>query len=315
MDTSWDTGDGLVTDGHVNTLIQDAVTQFANDVGGFHEEAYAEISASFDTRDYFAIHVELVENGSEVTDEDVVITSTDRNNTTGDTVASDLQTAIRAMTGAAGTETVTWSSFKFTINWQQGNTATGDYIKVSAPTTATYADARELIGISGTYTGSTTTVGGFPEDCTAEYTIPTDAHVIERVEWDQTELLPISKEAAMSPQGVGTPTHYHVRGRTLHFIPSPSTQGICKVWYRGQPTDIDFDSDASLPSAIPSQYHKAIPFLAAYYLCLEQADDKLGQMRYANYAKIMKKFRIARKANDTAMDDGTSYKPRFRVTL
>lgn len=304
IDTSWTSGNGTVDDAHVDELIQEAVTQFANDVGGFSEEIYAQIDERFDTQTYFALHVTIVENGSTVTDEDVQITATARSNTTGAIVASDLQTAIRAMTGAVGTETVTWSDFKFTVEWQQGNTADGDYIKISAPTTVTNADARELIGLSGTYTGDTETVGSFPEGCTIEYTIPTDAHAIEHVEWDGRPLYPIPKEG-LATEAHGTPRFYVIRGRTLHFSPSPTSQGICKVWYRGQPTDIDFDSDINLPSEIPTHYHRAIPFYVAAFLLMEQFDDQLAGVRMGQYKSIMRQFRVARGASNTSPNDDT----------
>lgn len=305
IDGGWTTGSGVADDDHVNELIQQAVSQFSRDVGGFSMEVYPEISAAFDTRDFFAIHVKIVENGSTVTDEDVVITGTDRNGVTGTQVATDLQAAIRAMTGATGTETVSWSPFAFTIDWQQGNTAAGDYIEVSAPQTVTYADATELLGYAGTFTGATSHEGSFPEGCTVELTLPSDWITMQRVEWDGYEVWELPREHAMHQEASGDPEFYHIRGRVLHFIPSPHTQGICKVWYRGFPADIDFSTATDLPSEIPTQYQDAIPFLTASYLVLEQFDDDKANRRRAEYDKIVRQFRLARLSNSTSIDENS----------
>lgn len=316
IDGGWSTGSGVADDDHVDDLIQDAVNQFARDVGGFSLEVYPEISAAFDTRDYFAIHVEIVENGSQTVDTDVVITGTDRSGATGSQVATDLQAAIRAMTGATGTETVAWSNFYFTIDWKQGNTASGDYIKVSAPTTTTYADATELLGYSGTFTGATSHDGTFPEGCTVEYSLPSDWITMQRVEWDGYEVWELPREYAMHQEASGDPEFYHIRGRTMHFIPSPATQGLCKVWYRGFPTAIDFDTDTDLPTEIPSNYHQAIPWLVASYLILEQFDDDKANRRRAEYEKIMRQYRLSRLSNNTSIDlnSGDRYL-NYKVTM
>ena len=121
VNNTWTSGDGVIDDDHVNQLIQDAVTQFINDARGIDMEEYIAISAEFTTRTTMGIHV-LVEDsdGTDLVDADVALTATDRDAVSGDTVASDLQTQLRAASGAAGTETVTWTEFYFTIDFQQG---------------------------------------------------------------------------------------------------------------------------------------------------------------------------------------------------
>jgi len=225
----------------MHTLVQSAVDKFARDVNGFPMDVHLPISAEFDTETYFAIHVTIVENGSQTVDADVPITSTQREDASGSTVASDLQTALRAMTGAAGTETVTWTKFYFTIDFKQGNTASGDSIELSAPDGVQYASALELLGLSsGTTTGSTTVTGGFPEDCTRYVTMPTDAIKIERVEWDGWELSQVGLEHVQSSESTGDPTHYAVRGRRIYLVPSPDRDDKLDVWFRGKPSNIDF---------------------------------------------------------------------------
>lgn len=228
------------SDTQVNNLINDAVGQFAIDVGGFPKEERLAISAKFTTETYYAIHVKIVDSGATVMDTDIAITATAREDATGTTVASDLQTALRAATGAVGTETVTWTNFYFTIDYKQGNTASGDYIEVSGPTTVTYADALELLGIGGTTTGSTSVQGSFPQDCTITATLSSNLLSMNRVLWDNWQLFELPGEYAMAPRSSGTPRWYYVRGKDIYLIPSPSSQNICRVWYKAKPADIVF---------------------------------------------------------------------------
>jgi hypothetical protein len=225
-------------DDQVNLLIQDSVDKFARDVGGFPEDVNLAIAAAFDTETNFAFHVKIVSNGIEVVDTDVPITATAREDATGTTVASDLQTALRAMTGAAGTETATWTDFYFTVDLKQGQLVSGDYVSISEPSADTYVDATEILNLSGTKTDSTVITGGFPPDCTQYVTLPSDAVSVERVEWDYNELIQTSLEYVQSSEAQGDPTHYAVRGRRIYLVPSPDEQDRFEVWYRGLPTSL-----------------------------------------------------------------------------
>lgn len=276
----------------VNLLIQDAVDKFARDVNGFPMDVNIAIAAAFDTETHFAFHVTIVENGSETVDTDVAITTTAREDATGTTVASDLQATIRAMTGATGTETVTWTSFYFTIDFKQGNTATGDYIQISGPSAVTYANALEILGIAaGTTTGSTSVTGGFPEGCTKYVTLPTAAVNVERVEWDYYELTQVGLEYVQSSEAQGDPTCYAIRGRRLYLVPSPDQQERLEVWYRGLPDAITFGVDTNVPSEIPDQYQEALVWLVAMYLCREAFDNEQGNICRAEYNEIMRRYR------------------------
>ena len=288
----------------LDALIQDAVDKFSRDVGGFPMDVNLAISAAFDTETHFAFHVEIVEGGSETVDADVAITSTAREDADGDQVASDLQTALRAMTGATGSETVAWTDFYFTIDFDQGNTSSGDYIKLSAPSGVTYANALEILGLSaGTTTGSTSVTGGFPEDCTKYVTLPSPAVSVQRVEWDYHELDQVGYEYVQSSESTGDPTHYAIRGRRLYLVPSPDRQDRLEVWYRGLPTAIDFDSDSDVPSEVPEQYQEALTWLVAMYLCREAFDNEQGNTCRAEYNEIMRRYRMDYANLNTAIED------------
>lgn len=234
--TTWTSGDGVINDAHLNELIQIAIDQMAIDVHGFSMEEYPALSAEFTTRTHMGFHL-LVEDvdGTDLVDADIVLTDTNRDQVSGATVASDLQTQIRAASGALGTETVTWTSFYFTFDLKQGTTFT-----FSAPDSDTTDDVRDMLGLEGSSTSGTVVTGAFPEDCTVTAALPSDCLTMERVEWDGRGLSQISREWVQSPEASGDPNFYHVRGRQLYLIPSPSRQETLHVWYKGKAADIVF---------------------------------------------------------------------------
>lgn len=236
INSTWTSGDGTVTDAHVNDLIQQAIYDFSIDVDGLPMQDFIALDADFTTRTTMGIHVTVTDSGgTDLVDEDVTITATDRDEVAGSTVASDLQTAIRAATGALGTETVVWASFYFTIDFKQGATFT-----ITAPTSVTLSDASEKLGLVGFSTASTVITGTFPEDCTLSADLPSDVITMDRVEWDGWEVVNLPIEHFQSPEAQGRPWAYYVRGRELFLTPTPTSQGNLHVWYRGTPTDVVF---------------------------------------------------------------------------
>lgn len=294
----WTSGDGVIDDPHVNELIQDAVTQFVNDARGIDMEEYLAISAEFTTRTTMGIHV-LVEDsdGSDLVDADVALTATNRDAVSGTTVASDLQTQLRAASGATGTETVTWTEFYFTINFQQGTTFT-----ITAPDDVTLADVSDKIGLDGFSTSSTTITGGFPEDCTVTAALPGDAMIIHSVEWDGEPLVAMEREWAQSPEASGDPAYYHVRGRQMYLYPAPDSQDDLHVWYRGQPADIDFDTDVSLPTEIPSMYQMGVVHHVASALLDEIYEEKRSVYHLNKYRQYVSNFVTNRANNNTEIN-------------
>jgi len=224
----------LLTDARLNSLLQDAVTEFANDVGGFSMDVHPAIAATFDTETFYAIRITVVGGTGAMVATDVLITSTARDDTTGTIVAADFQTTLQAAVGTS--MTVVWDDFAFTVD-----TLDATSITYGAPSDENYADARTLLGLTGTPTLTDYShEGTFPTDCTLRYTLPTDMIAVQRVEWDGNELVALSQEHAQSPEATGTPFWYYIRGRTLYFVPAPSRQEMSEVWYRGVPADIVF---------------------------------------------------------------------------
>lgn len=228
----------------VNNLMQDALDEFATDVDGFPKEEYLSIEARFDTKTNYAIHIVIVGGSSDATDEDIVITGTARANTTGTIAASDFEATLQTATG--NSETITWADFGFTVD-----TLDATSITYSAPTTVTYVDAQELFGFGGTPTLTDFKhTGNFPQDCTMEATIPSDAFKVERVEWDQNKIYKLPAGYFVSPEASGDPQYYRVRGREIRLLPSPETQELFHIEYKGAPTALVFQGyqDSGLTS-------------------------------------------------------------------
>jgi len=222
------------SDAQLNMLMQDALDEMATDVGGFPTESYLSIAAKFDTKTNYAIRITTTGGGDAMAATDVLITGTDRTGATGDTVALDFQTTLRVAIG--NLIEVTWSNFYFTVD-----TLDATSITFEAPTTTTYVDARDLLGLTGTPTLTDYSFdGNFPEDCTMETTLPTDAIKVERVEWDQNVLGALPRGYFMSPETSGDPRYYNLRGRELRLLPSPTRQELLHIEYKGSPTAINF---------------------------------------------------------------------------
>lgn len=225
-----------MSDARLNQMIQNAVTRFARDVGGFAATDYPTVVASFDTRTTMAIRVTITGGTNALSATDVAITGTNRTEASGSTVASDFQTTLRAAIGGGANATVTYDDFAFTVD-----TVDGTSITFAEPSDVNYSDARDMLGLTGTTTETNADVtGGFPENCTVKSALQSNALTVDYVAWEDLELLQLPREFAFNPKSFGIPNYYHIRGRDLYLMPSPSRQGLIKVWYRSVPDDIVF---------------------------------------------------------------------------
>lgn len=222
------------SDAQVNLLMQDSIDEMANDVDGFPTEAYLSIAAKFDTKTNYAVRVTTTGGDDAMAATDVLITGTARTGTTGTVVASDFQATLRSAIG--NLITCTWANFAFTIDTLDATTITFD-----APTDVAYVDARDLLGLPASPTLSDFSfTGNFPQDCTMEATIPSDAFKVERVEWDYNLLDELPPSHFMSPEASGDPAYYRVRGREIRLTPSPLRQKSFHIEYRGAPAALVF---------------------------------------------------------------------------
>lgn len=253
------------TDAQVIDAINDGQREFAKECKGLSKEEYLQLAPLFDTKTWYAIRLTITGGTNALAATDVVITSTNRSDTSGTTIAADLQTAIQA--AGAASATVAWSttSWVFTID-----SSDGTQVAVTDPTGITYASAVDLLfgGCARTQTGSTFT-GSLPEDCTVEVSLPSDYNeIIPPVEWDGNKLYSANWDIFTSPQSFGShPTHFGIRNKKLRLYPSPSSQKILQIWYEYIPTDFasgyqecglsgKFSSSATGLSATTQYYFK-----------------------------------------------------------
>lgn len=218
----------------LNEYINQAIRQFAHDVGGLPTAANLTIVERFNTETNFAIRVTITGGTNALTATDVAITSTQRTRASGTTVASDLQTAIRA--AGPTTLTVTWTDYYFTID-----TIDGTAITIGSPSSNQYVDATTMLfGGSLSETESAASVdGGFPAGCTKEVDLPSYAHTVQRVEWDGREVKRAEASLFDSPESnAENVSYYEVLGERLRLHPSPNTQKHFRIWYRETPAEI-----------------------------------------------------------------------------
>ena len=271
------------SDSQVQLLMQDAIDELANDVDGFPTEAYLSIAAKFDVPVNYAIRITIAGTGDTLAATDVLVSASALTGATGTAVATAFTTAINTATGGAGA-TVTWANFYFTVAVTSATSIT-----FAAPTTTTYVDARNLLGLSGT-TAAASVTGVFPQDCTMEATIPSTAFKIERVEWDGHPLYELPASYFMSPESQGDPQYYRVRGREIRLSPSPTRQESFHIEYRGAPAALSFGVDTNLPTEIPGTFQQAIPHLVASKL-LEETQEKMSDKEYMKYLQLVNKYK------------------------
>ena len=226
-----------VSDDQVNQLINEAVKEFAAEVHGFEKHDYITLGAKFDIRTNMAIRVTITGGTNALSATDVVITSLNRTGVAGADVASELQSKLNTAIDT-GDVVVSWvSSYKFRIDTTATSSSTA--ITIAAPSDVTYADARDLLGLDGTLTESSTGKfdGDYPTDCLVEADLPDDFMGIEKVEWEGDELRPTTRSWVISPETTGTPGWYQVRGDKIRVYPSPDFQETFRIEYKGSGQD------------------------------------------------------------------------------
>jgi hypothetical protein len=216
--------------------INDAMSEFAKSVHGLAKEDYISVTPRFDIQTDMAIRVTIVGGYNVHAAVDVPLCTVDATDQTGTQVATALQATLRTAINSGGggptLATVVWSTteWKFTVS---GINSTS--ITIEPPTGIIYSDATGLLGLAGT--GTITFVGEIPKDCTCEATLPTDfLQIIGNPEWDGNPLYPAPYDLFISPNAIGTPQMWSIRGDRIRFYPGPDSQGICRIAYKYVPT-------------------------------------------------------------------------------
>lgn len=301
------------SDGVVVSMVQDAVRQFSKDVYGFPIEEYLLVEGTFDTSTAFAFNITITGGANALAAKDVVITSTARTDASGDTIASDLQTALNAAI-ATGDLTVTWTNFYFTIDTTTSSASTA--ITIDSPDSEDFIDAQYLLGLAGSVDVSAGVfTGDFPEDCTRKATLAGTPISVKHVAWDRNVLSRAPREVFVRPNTTGDPVYYYVEGNDILLTPSPSSQKELYVMYKGIPdlSDITNYASGTLPTAIPEDYHIALAYWVSAELLLESFEDDMRKSRLASYYDKVNQYKVNYYNQNTSLEPKATRGLWYRV--
>ncbi len=290
------TDSSFATDAEVDAWINEGKNELSQKVGGFRKEEYLTLAARFDLETNFGFRITIVGGTNAQAAADVTL-GTQRTDTTGTQVATDLQTAIRTL-GGISTATVAYSTatnpYKFEIDSIDGTSVT-----IEAPADITSVDATDLLfGTSGTQTSSLW-VSSFPEDSFVETDLGSGWEQIDRVEWEQYPLIRGQWDDAMSVEQQGDPAYFAVADlQRIRAWPSPTKQELFHVAGRGAPADI-----TSAISFMPSQYHNMLSYYAASQLCEENFEYNRADYLYGIFHRMVKRYKSSRIRGDSRIGD------------
>jgi hypothetical protein len=290
------------TDDVARRYINTGVEEFVKAAHGPTKEDYIDITPEFDTRTTWYIRLTITAGTNAIVATDVAVTTTNRDNVSGTTVASDLQTTIRAALGGGGASlTVVWSTttWRFTID-----SIDGTDIKIEAPSGITFIDATQsLFGRTGA-SGAQTWVSNFPEDCTIVADLPSDFYKINFAEWDKRRLYQIPFAFFMSP---GTHSnlvdYYAIEGKRIYISPSASERKLFKLRYEYFPASITLDGTADATTSCPLSHedHMAVVYYATGMVLDETFESDESNRMLQRFNDQASKYRIKEANQNTKM--------------
>lgn len=271
----------------------------------------------FDSKTWWGIRITITGGTNAISATDVAITSTNRANTTGGTIASDLQVRLRAAIDAASGEsdanaTVVFNTsgsslWKFTIN-----SVDGTDIAIESPERDDLTDATEVLFAKTGSSGAQTWVSNLPQDTFIETDLPSDFLAITDVEWDGQPLAAGPWALFISPDNHGDPTHYATKNNKIRLFPAPSSQKMFHIWYKGTETDLAVNGSADgTDCPLPSEVHMAPAFYATAMLLEEKHEYDKSTRHMGNFVRMAREYRLRESNADWAMfpDPETAYRP------
>lgn len=263
--------------------LNEAQRQFVKETGGMVGEEYLQLSAKFDTRTFFAVRL-----SSDLTAAlDIQVTSTERTDTTGTQVASDLEAQIQAETGDTDWSVSYNSDRKFEITQVGASTIT-----VESPD-GFYVDACPLLFGGSVTSTSGTLAGGSPEGMYLEADLPDDFQEVLALSWDHKPLDKIRFEAIQRNATTGTPTHYAIRESRVRFFPVPTEPANIHLWYKKFPDDLSVDTlDGT--STVPADYHMTLVYFAGSKMADENFEYDTAKRLYGYFKDSVNRYRRER---------------------
>lgn len=292
--------------------VNEGTRELAKKVGGIPKEDYLQLVPRFDSKTWWAIRVTItggVGCTNALAATDVAITATNRANATGATVASDLQTAIQAVTTSTTVVFNTSGSdiWKFTID-----SIDGTDIEINSPSGINYSDATDVLFAKTGTSGAQTWVSNLPQDTFVETDLPSNFLRLTHVEWDGIPLREAPWGLFISPETHGTPTHYAIKNKKIRVYPAPSSQDMFHVWYNGVETDLAVDGTAdSTDCPLPTEVHMGPVYFAASKLCEENHEFQKSILFMRDFLDSAIEYRLRESNANPALEPSpeTVYRP------
>jgi hypothetical protein len=284
-----------MTNTEVDAVITDMHIQMINDVYGIPKSATLALAEKFDIETTYYFNLTIVGGTNALASTDIQISASALSGVSGTTLATALQTAIRAL--APTTLTVAWTDYYFTIDAIDSTSITISGLSDDV----NYVDAKDMLfGKSGTQTGTTWT-GGFPEDCTWETDLPTNYHSMQHVFWDKYEVAEIPEGLAIHPQQYSSrPSCYSIRDQKIRLIPVPNVLRQFYIEYMATSTEAYFTTDTIEPD-FPEQYHIGLAYKTAEELLRMNHEFREADEYEKEYRKIRNLYRSTEGNQVTAM--------------
>jgi hypothetical protein len=292
--------------------LNEGVREFSKGVTGIAKEDYLQLVPRFDTKTWHGIRITITGGTNDQAAADVAITATNRANTTGAQVATDLQVAIRTLDDISNATVVFNTSgddiWKFTIDSRDGTD-----IDIAGPSGINYTDATEILFAKTGASSAQTWVSNIPQDSMVETDLPADYLNMTHVEWDKNPLAMAPFDIFVSPESHGTPMYYGIKNDKIRLYPSPAEQFEFHIWYKGQETDLTEDdtTDDATACPLPASAHMGPVYYAAAKLCEEKHEfDKAVQFK-RDFFRIVREYRLRESNANWALFPGaeTVYRP------
>jgi hypothetical protein len=283
------------TDDVVMDYINEGVREFCKLVNGIPAEDYLTVAPVFDSRTNWAIRITTSGGTANLAAEDVAITTTNRTNVAGATIASDLQATIRSAIGGDTASTVAFTTsgdnlWTFLITPKGSPTS----ISIEAPEDNQYVDARAILfGSADSTQTAATWRSGIGQDAIVETALPTTFLEMEFVEWGKYRLSRAPYELFISPESSGRPSYYAVKNDRIRVYPSPTSQELFHIRYKQAFADLDTNGDDnSVTCPLPANEHMAPVYYSVSKLMEEKQQFGEARNLYGEFYRMATTYKV-----------------------
>ena len=284
------------TDDVVMDYINEGVREFCKIANGVPGEDYLTVAPVFDSRTNWAIRITTSGGTANLAATDVAITTNNRTNVAGATIAGDLQdTLSSAIGGGSDTSTVSFTT-SGDILWTFLITPRGSptSITIEAPQDKQYVDARAILfgSADATQTGGTWR-SGIGQDAIVETALPSTFLEMEFVEWGQYRLRRAPYELFISPESSGRPSYYAIKNDRIRVYPSPTTQELFHIRYKQAFADLATNGDDnSTTCPLPANEHMAPVYYGVSKLMEEKQQFDEARNLYGEFYRMAVAYKV-----------------------